>query len=140
MATTSENLKAFIQGGAAIAREVGTRVHANKVPLKPDGTYVALPFIYFAVVDQERADCLGDGTGTPPLKVIYQAQAVAQSDGHAERIGALLQDRLHLYTGTFGAATVSRIWCEGPLVDYTDRAGAGDRGFHTCAYSVEVAL
>lgn len=141
MATVDEDLKTFLQKNAPLAAKVGSRVHENHVPMRADGAFVAVPFLWFAQTGEIRADALGDAVGTLPIGYEFALEVVAQSIRDARTIGALVVNCLHLLrAATFGSRTIQVVFCEDQNDQYVSQTGAVDRGFHVSSYQVQVYL
>lgn len=141
MATVDEDLKTFLQKNAPLAAKIGSRVHENHVPMRADGSFVAIPFVWFAQTGEGRNDCLDDTVGTLPTSYEFALEVVAQSIRDARTIGALVVNCLHLLQkATFGSRTIQVVFCEDQSDQYVSQTGAVDRGFHISAYQVQVFL
>lgn len=140
MATPAEDLRAFLAADGPIAREVGSNIHENHVPMNVDGTYASgVPFLHFVKTGEIREDCTDSVPGEEPEGYRFALEIVTREQPDLDRISALISAK-HNSRGTFGARTIQRVCFEDPGDDYEDRTGAPDRGFPVAHFNVEVYL
>lgn len=133
MATTEENLRAFLLASTSI-KDLVRAVSYNIVPQDKD-----TPYIFFQQSGGSSDDALGDSAGVAN-RPRYDIECWDSSPSGAIALKNLVQARLHLARGTFGATTVKGIFAEDVNDDYVANGGGEDEGLHSAALNAEVVL
>lgn len=134
MATTSENLRDWLMADSNIAPRVATRVYDNCLVLS-DGAY-----IWFQLLDTEYEDALDDSAGAAAFRKIYSVECWSELESDAETLGNLVQAKAHLFTGTFGDATVKRIFAPGQSADYEPQGQGSQESWKGHFLRLEIVL
>ena len=134
MATTEENLRAFLLAGTSIADAVGTRIAFNKFP-QTKGT----PRIFFQQSGSVDDIAMDDSAGAP-TRPQFTIEAYDSTPEGAVALKRLVQDRLHKHRGAFGDTTVKGIFAADVADNYTPNGLGEDAGLHWAALIAEVVL
>lgn len=134
MATTEENLRAFLLADAAIADAVGSRVAFNKFP-QTKGT----PRIFFQQSGSVDDTAMDDAAGAP-TRPQFTLEAYDSTPEGAVALKKLVQNKLHKHRGAFGDTTVKGIFAADVADNYTPNGLGEDAGLHWAALIAEVVL
>lgn len=134
MATTEENLKAFLLASSSIAAIVGPRVSYNHIPqtVKPS-------YIFFQQSGSPDDPALDDSPGVS-TRAQYAIECYSTSPSVAITLKNLVHARLNKYRGAFGDTTAKGIFAADVDDSYTPQGAGSDAGIHCATLTAEVVL
>lgn len=132
MATFEENTVTQIRADATLKSYVGDRVYVNQLG-SSEGD-----FIFLQQSDTGFEDALDDSSGGTPFRRFYDAECWSENLSNAIAMGNRLQSYLHLYTGTWGASTVKRVFAASQSEDYEPKGNGSRESFHGRFVRLEV--
>lgn len=134
MATTEENLRAFLLADADIKAAVKA-VSYNHVPQDKDS-----PYIFFQQSGATDDTAMDDAAGTP-TRPRYTFEIWADNPADAIALKNTVQGKLHRYRGSFGTdGTAKGIFAEDVSDNYIGNGNSGDDGMHGAFFDAEVVL
>ena len=132
MAALEENLRTWLLADSTIAGYVGSRVFVNTLD-NDDGD-----FIFVRQSGSDYEDCLGDTAGSEPFRRTYDLEVWSDDLDVSRTLGQRVQVYAHLYTGTFGATTVKRVFAADQDEDYVPKNDGSKNSFHGTFLRLEV--
>lgn len=133
MATTEENLAAFLLADTAIAAAVGANgIAYNHVPQDDEA-----PYIFFQQQGADDDVALNDSAGVP-TRARYAIECWARTPREAVSLKNVVHPRLHKHRGTFGASTVKGIFAADVDDNYVPNGAGDDSGLHGSFFVAEV--
>jgi len=135
VADVAENLRAFLVADANTAAKVGTRIYQDSVPQAK-----SFPFIWFQRTGTDNLRCLGETTNTP-FSHTFAVEVISDDIAQVNPLADLVRARLETAaagSSSFGAGTVSNVFCEDQADDYLPRGADLNSGEHVAALQVEV--
>ena len=135
MADVAENLRSFLVADANTAAKVGTRIYQDSVPQAK-----SFPFIWFQRTGTDNLRCLGETTNTP-FSHTFAVEVISDDIAQVNPLADLVRARLETAaagSSSFGAGTVSNVFCEDQADDYLPRGADLNSGEHVAALQVEV--
>ncbi len=135
MSDLAENLRAFLLADNAITAKVGDRIDQDIIPQgKPR------PFIWYQRTSTEKERCLGETVNTP-FKHTFAVECIGESLDDVEALAILVNARCETAacgSSTFGAQSVSNVFCEEQSADYEPKGADLNSGLHIAPLQVEV--
>lgn len=135
MADVAENLEAFLAADTSIKQKVGSRVCQNSIPQGKK-----FPWIWFQRTGTDNLRCLGETTNTP-FSQTFAVECISDDINDAEALADLVRARCESAacgSSSFGAGTVSNVFCEDQADDYLPKGADPNSGEHVAALQVEV--
>ena len=104
--TLEADFRAFTLTDPAVAGIIGARMHARKLPQKPE-----LPAVVYQRISTRRQHDLQGPDGAPRVRM--QAACWANTPADAYRLAAAVRRRLDGWRGKMGAGVVGGVQCDG---------------------------
>lgn len=104
--TLEADLRAFTLADLAVAGVVGQRMHARKLPQKPE-----LPALVYQRISTRREHDLDGPDGAPRVRMQVTCWAAQPADAY--RLAGIVRRRLDGHRGRMGAGGVGFVQCGG---------------------------